>query len=224
MTSPRDTLVSPTELAEYYSSLLDKHGDTALGAGWPDETARKTRFEVMAGIAGPDGFGTQRLCDVACGTGVFLEYLQEKGRAPENYLGIDICNDAISRAQAKFPEHTFRRSDLLAGVDPTLPEPADYTVINGLFTVRAGVDNSEMWAFMMEMLELVWPFTRKGLAFNVMSDVVDWRRDDLFHVPMDMLARYLFKLAGRRVIFRNDYDLYEYTAYVYKSPLENRGM
>ena len=55
-----------------------------------------------------------------------------------------------------------------------------------------------------------------------MSNVVDWRRDDLFHVSMDHLASRLFALAGRMVVFRNDYDLYEYTVYVYRSPVQDR--
>ena len=79
-----------------------------------------------------------------------------------------------------------------------------------------------MWTFMTHVITKLWAETRKGLAFNVMSAVVDWRRDDLFHVELDRLAAFLFALAGRRVVFRNDYDLYEYTAYLYRAPLAER--
>jgi hypothetical protein len=54
------------------------------------------------------------------------------------------------------------------------------------------------------------------MAFNVMSKAVDWERDDLFHVSMDRLATLLHGLAGRRIVFRADYGLYEYTAYAYR--------
>ena len=51
-----------------------------------------------------------------------------------------------------------------------------------------------------------------------MSKIVDWERDDLFHLPMDDAARLLHRLAGRHVRMRADYGLYEYTAYAYKRP------
>lgn len=74
-----------------------------------------------------------------------------------------------------------------------------------------------MWSFLTSTIERVWPQVRRGIAFNVMSKVVDWERDDLFHVPMDDLARLLHRLSGRNVRFRADYGLYEYTAYAYRS-------
>lgn len=212
---------SPEALARYYTSRLLAHGDTALGAGWPNEVDRLTRFEVMAGLA-PRGLAESSLCDVACGTGAFLAHLKSCGAEPADYLGIDICADAVARARAKFPRARFECRDLLAGPGPALSEPVDYVVINGLFTVLAELDEADMWGFLDAMLARLWPSTRRGLAFNVMSDVVDWKRDDLFHVSMDRLASRLFALAGRRVVFRNDYDLYEYTVYVYRSPFPDR--
>jgi hypothetical protein len=68
----------------------------------------------------------------------------------------------------------------------------------------------------------MWAMARTGIAFNVMSAVVDQRRDDLFHVKCDALLRLLYPLAGRRVILRADYDLYEFTAYVYRYPVSER--
>lgn len=212
---------SPEALARYYSHRLFAHGDTALGAGWPNEADRLTRFDVMASVA-PMGLADSSLCDVACGTGAFLAHLKAGGAAPADYLGIDICPDAIARARAKFPQARFECRDLLEGPGPALSAPVDYVVINGLFTVLDELDEAAMWRFLDAMLDRLWPSTRRGLAFNVMSDIVDWRRDDLFHVSMDRLASRLFALAGRRVLFRNDYDLYEYTVYVYRSPIQDR--
>lgn len=206
---------SPEEIVRYYSARLAAHGDTAEGAGWPNEPDRRTRFEVMAALA-PGGLASSSLCDIACGTGAFLGYLEASGRAPAEYIGIDICRRAIDMAREKFPVRRFECADLLEGHAPEPAVETDWIVLNGLFTVRGDVSEADMWDFMTAMLARTWPMARRGLAFNVMSDVVDWHRDDLFHVPMDRLARFLFGLAGRRVVFRNDYDLYEYTSYVYR--------
>ena len=58
--------------------------------------------------------------------------------------------------------------------------------------------------------------TNKGIAFNIMSKLVDWERDDLFHVSMDELGLFLKNNLSRNFIIKNDYKLYEYTVYVYK--------
>jgi hypothetical protein len=73
-----------------------------------------------------------------------------------------------------------------------------------------------MFEFMSNTLKIIWSKTNKGIAFNVMSKLVDWERDDLFHVSMDELGLFLKNNLSRNFIIRNDYKLYEYTIYVYK--------
>ncbi|MGZ9809202.1 class I SAM-dependent methyltransferase [Pseudoroseicyclus sp. H15] len=204
-----DEAKSPAALARYYDSALAEHGDTAQGAGWPNEADRQTRFKVMAGLAPPGQLG--RLCDLACGTGQFLCHLTAAGTPPDSYLGLDISAAVIARARQNHPGARFEQRDLLA--DPPA-ERFDHVVANGLFTVKDALSQDEMWAFMERMVTAMWALADRGIAFNVMSDVVDWRRDDLFHVPTDKLLAFLYRLAGRRVVIRADYGLYEYTAYV----------
>ncbi len=55
-----------------------------------------------------------------------------------------------------------------------------------------------------------------GVAFNVMSKDVDWEREDLFHLPLNVLSNFLTKEVTRDFIIRYDYGLYEYTTYLYK--------
>ena len=71
---------------------------------------------------------------------------------------------------------------------------------------------------MERLLPRVFAAARVGMAFNVMSKHVDWERDDLFHVPYDMLAAFLKANVSRHFQFRADYGLYEYTTYVYREP------
>lgn len=208
---------SPTQLTQYYKERLAEYGDTAKGAGWPNETDRIKRFQVMSSVAGKP-FASGSLLDVACGTGAYLSYLKSINKQPLRYVGVDTCQEAVRCAQIKHPDATFYCCDLLDGNSLSLSHQFDYTIFNGLFTVKADVEAAMMWNFLAQMLHRVWPITTIGLAFNVMSDVVDWRRNDLFHVPMDRLARLLFSIVGRRIIFRNDYDLYEYTVYAYRQP------
>lgn len=212
---------SPEELIDYYESKLRKHGDTALGAAWPNEHDRTTRYEVMQGLWAHHQ-GSFSLCDLACGTGGFLEFLMQSGNEPGEYLGVDMSSAALEKAMRKFPEHDFVKSDFLDQENATITDQQfDFVVANGLFTVKSCLDQEKMWTFLKTMLHQMWVRSKQGMAFNVMSAVVDWTRDDLFHVKMDKLAALLYEFAGRNVVFRSDYGLYEYTAYVYRDARRN---
>lgn len=224
MSTPPRT--SPAELLAYYDDCLDRHGDTAQGAGWPNATDRALRFAVMRDLAWRGG-ALGSLCDVGCGTGAFLDHLQAAGAAPARYTGLDLSATAIRLARDRHApaiaagRAAFGVADLLA--DPPTAR-FDHVVANGLFTVRAGLSEDRMWAFMTACLAVLWAMSSRAMAFNVMSAVVDWRRDDLLHVETDRLLGFLYRLTGgRRVILRADYDLYEYTAYVYRDPVAGRG-
>ena len=50
-----------------------------------------------------------------------------------------------------------------------------------------------------------------------MTKHVDWERDDLFHLPVRRPRRRSSTAeVSRNFVIRNDYGLYEYTAYVYR--------
>lgn len=205
---PEDALLA------LYDDALARHGDTAQGALWPNEADRVRRYDVMLDLLAdaPPG-GRVLLCDLACGTGGLLARLRERGFDHVDYRGLDRSAGAIALAREKFPGADFRVFDPLDGAADLAALDCDYLVANGLFTVRGAMSTAQMQAFLESVLARAWPRVRRGLAFNVMSTVVDWQREDLFHAPMDEMARLLHGLAGRRVRMRADYGLYEYTCF-----------
>lgn len=212
---------SPESLLRYYDERLRVHGDTPEGAAWPNEEDRQTRFAVMESLCAGSG-PISSLCDLACGTGEFLSYLKSRKREPEDYLGVDLSAGAVDIAQQKHADEQFVVADILEGSEPLDGRSFDYVVANGLFTVKADVSAEDMWDFLTAAVTRMNSMAVKGFAFNVMSAVVDWQREDLFHVEMDRLADFLFSLVGRNVIFRSDYGLYEYTAFAFRDDLRDR--
>lgn len=203
-------------LLAYYDDHLRRHGDTAQGAAWPDEAGRIRRFDVLTEALRNEP-GSPVLCDLGCGTGELLRHLHARGRADIGYIGVDRSELALSHARAKYPEARWVGLDVLAADDHELDALAcDYLVANGLFTVRHDLSDEAMWAFMTGVLTRLWPRVRRAIVFNVMSPVVDWERDDLFHVSHDRMARFLHGLAGRQVQMRADYGLYEYTCLAFR--------
>jgi hypothetical protein len=89
--------------------------------------------------------------------------------------------------------------------------------MNGVFTVKRSLPFDNMFSYFQDVILSVFPKSRVGIAFNVMSKHVDWERDDLFHLPFDLLAAFLTKKVCRNFVFRNDYGLHEYTTYVFRA-------
>ena len=101
--------------------------------------------------------------------------------------------------------------------DSDLPN-FDYIIMNGVFTEKMTLTFQYMLEYFKNMIKKVFNKANIGIAFNTMSIHVDWEREDLFHLPFDLLADFLKKEISRHFIIRNDYGLYEYTVYVYKEP------
>lgn len=204
-------------LLAHYDSRLQQHGDTARGADWPDEEGRRVRFDVMLDVIQLRRREPIVVCDLGCGTGELLAHIRRRGLDNVSYVGVDRSARALEIARGKFPGAEFIQIDVNDSNASVARLTCDYLVANGLFTVKAGLSDQEMWAFLTSTLRAVWPQVRRGVAFNVMSKAVDWERDDLFHVSADALLRMLHDLAGRHLRLRADYGLYEYTAYAFKA-------
>jgi SAM-dependent methyltransferase len=203
-------------IIEHYEQCLAKHGDTHLGVDWPNAADAETRYRVMLDVIRNPSAENIKLLDFGCGSAHLYDYLQRHARANVEYVGVDASPRFIELSRRKHPDVSFYCIDVLTD-DVELPR-ADYIVMNGVLTEKRGLSIEEMSEYMARLLIRVYSATRRGLAFNVMSDHVDWRRDDLFHVTYDMLAGFLRNNLSRHFMFRADYGLYEYTAYVYREP------
>ncbi len=202
------------DIVRHYEECFAKYGDNHRGVDWPNEHDAHTRYKTMLDLV-PNGNEKVTLLDFGCGAGHLLEYIKNHGLIRLDYVGLDLSAKFVAYCSQKYPEQQFFCVD--ATQDPASIPQCDYAVLNGVFTERCTLPFDDMWAFFTTLLKAVFLRTRCGVAFNVMSKHVDWERDDLFHVPFDMLAAYLTSSLSRDFIFRNDYGLFEYTTYVYKS-------
>jgi SAM-dependent methyltransferase len=203
-------------LAEAYERFFEDHGDDFRGVGWTKSQSEvDLRFEVMLDVILPDGTEPVDLLDFGCGLGHLYEYIQ---RCPSerqvNYAGLEVSAPLLEVARAKLPGVPLYEVDLTQGTGG-LPQ-FDYVVANGVFTYKDGLTHDEMLDYWRELLPRAFELARIGLAFNVMSKEVEWEREDLFHLPLDVLSSFVAANLSRRFVIRHDYPLYEYTTYVYR--------
>jgi SAM-dependent methyltransferase len=203
-------------IIEHYEACLARHGDSHLGVDWPNAADAETRYRVMLEVIRQPDDGPIELMDFGCGAAHLNEYLRRLDRNEIRYLGVDASPKFVELSRRKFPNTTFYCTDVL-GDHAELPD-VDYVVMNGVLTEKRGLAFDQMRDYMFRLLPRVFSHARIGLAFNVMTHHVDWQREDLFHVPYDLLAAFLKANLSRHFAFRADYGLYEYTTYVYREP------
>lgn len=205
-------------IAKHYEDCLEEHGDTHQGVDWPKPEDLNVRYQVMLDIIREDRSANLELLDFGCGTSHLYTYLIAQGYENLSYSGLDISEKFIEVSRKKFPKNRYFCLDILTSIEK-LPR-FDYIVLNGVFTQKRELSDDEMFEFLKKVILALMPHARKGIAFNVMTDPVDWKRDAAFHLPFSVLAEFLVKEFGRYFSFRQDYGLYEYTTYLYKEPFQ----
>src|SRR5437764_8797819 len=88
-TSPAGLARSGAVLLQKYEEVLRRHGDTALGAHWPNDADRKVRLKVMLDVIERTAKESIVICDLGCGTGDLLGYLLKQGLDHLRYIGVD---------------------------------------------------------------------------------------------------------------------------------------
>lgn len=194
---------------------LEKYGDTYLGVGWTKkEEYADMRYQVMLEAIKPDTADKIKLLDFGCGASHLYEYILKHKINNIEYSGLDLSRKFLDLSGSKFPFINYYYLDIL---DDQVKLPVfDYIVLNGVFNYKGDLSFDEMLAYFQALVNRVSDKARIGIAFNVMSKQVDWEREDLFHLPFDILASFLTKSISRNFVIRHDYGLYEYTVYVYK--------
>jgi SAM-dependent methyltransferase len=200
-------------LCDKYRAWLEEKGDTPEGVGWTQPNQAPIRYKVMLEVI--KKYPTSIL-DFGCGTAALLDYIKILGVRDIVYYGIDILPESISIATKKHPEAKIVCADIIRNDELLQGCPAEYAIINGLFTYKYNSSFEEMWEFLQVIMGKLFHHASKGLAINLMSKAVDWERDDLFHMPVGTITDFITKNLTRHYVIRHDYKLYEYTIYLYK--------
>lgn len=202
-------------IVAHYERCFQRYGDCHLGVDWLDADQARRRYQVMLQVIRPEDEETPiSLLDFGCGTAALYTYIQEKKWDWIRYSGLDISKAFIQQCRLKYPEGDFYCLDILEEAPPF--KSFDYVVMNGVFTEKGNLSFMTMFAYFQSMIRKIFPLCTKGLAFNVRSAHGVAQEEDLFHLPLSLLADFLVNEVSKSFIIRNDYGLEEYTVYVYR--------
>jgi SAM-dependent methyltransferase len=196
-------------ITKRYEGQLKIYGDCHLGVEWPNKQDAKKRYDVMLECI--ENLPCT-LLDFGCGLSGLYERILEKKILGINYSGLDLSDKFIKFSIKKFPEIKYYCCDIL---DSKISN-YDYIICNGVFTVKDCASFESMWTYVQEVLKKLFLFCNKKIAVNFTTKHVDYEKDKLFHLPFDDLSSFLVKNLTRNFTLRQDYGLYEYTAYIMK--------
>ena len=200
-----------TDIADYYSAKLSKHGRTANGVDWNGEESQVLRFAQLSSIIGATD--EYSINDIGCGYGALYDYLHGRSQ-PFTYVGVDISGEMIESASEHYKNSA--NASFIQGSEPQ--EVADYSVASGIFNVR--LDHSdEAWNKHIEdALNVLDTFSSKAFAFNCLTSYSDPEkmRDYLYYPNPEHMFALCKNKFSRNVALLHDYDLYEFTILVRK--------
>ena len=196
-------------VVDHYERQLARFGPTARGMDWKDESSQELRFRLLCEVCDLDGLSVH---DLGAGAGHLCDYLVKQGRRVD-YSGSDLSGAMVESARQLHPNQRFFQMDLLADADT---EHWDVVLCSGLFFVKLEHSDAEWDGFVRAMLRRMFARCSKALAFNLMSDHVDWRVDRLYYAGAGEMLDFCRQELSCRVVLRHDYPLHEYTVYVYR--------
>lgn len=205
------------DLKKYYKDRFKQHNHSVEAVQHVSTEQQEMRFALLKrNIA-----RTDCVVDVGCGFGDMLPYLRRTGFTGK-YIGLDFVDefiDAAMRKHARDTNSTFFVFDVL-GSD-AIPA-CDVAIQSGIF--NNALPGEQNWIFVTKCLKKMADSSRKSIAFNALSTLVEFQDPDLFYVNPGKIME-LCRSLMPFVSMRQDYLLreggypYELTVYANHTPI-----
>ncbi|GIP19110.1 SAM-dependent methyltransferase [Paenibacillus montaniterrae] len=195
-------------IIERYEDRYSKYGYSPITLGW-DKGKQFIRFDILLDYFDLDN---RTFLDIGCGFGDLCFYLNQKVSAFQ-YLGVDIVPKLIEIANERYSNNTtmFLEGDFLNM--EFMENSFDYVIGSGIFNFKLqDVDNYE---YVYSIMKESFYVARHGVAFNFLSDQVDFHKEITFHSNPLKILEFAYSLS-KNVVLRNDYMPFEFTIYIFK--------
>jgi SAM-dependent methyltransferase len=192
-------------IVERYDERLSSHPDDetralAVGAGGRHATALQCLVEVglTSGCS---------VLDVGSGLGGLYRHLLGQGIQTQ-YTGFDINPRLVEAARNLHPDATFELRDILEEDFSRF----DYIVSSSSFNLA--LEHEDNYSFMEKMLRVMYEHAERGVAVDLMTSYVDFRRPEAFYYEPERMFSIAKKIT-KRVTLRHDLPLFQFCLYLY---------
>ncbi len=195
-------------------------------------------------MVNPIDKGTTRgkyVLDIGCGFGDLNKKLSALASENYQYLGVDLVPELIQVARARYGNERIRFlcADFLSmnylAVSPSVAENpseafevslqpesakehrvkpiADFALASGIFNHR--LEETDEYKIIDAVIAKALDISRDGLAFDFLSDKVDYPLPHTFHSSPEKIMSIAYKYS-RNIVLRNDYMPFEFTIFIFK--------
>ena len=190
-----------------YSERFNEFGYSPKTLGW-DKGKQGLRFDVLT--SGVD-LKNKSVIDIGCGFGDLNKVLKLKF-GEYHHTGIDVVECLIQQGNEIFSNNYTK---LICGdfLNYNFDEKFDYAIASGIFNFKlSDIDN---YSYIESIIEKALNICTIGIAFDFLSDKVDFQYEHTFHSRPEEILRIAYKYS-RRVILRNDYMPFEFCIFIFK--------
>jgi SAM-dependent methyltransferase len=191
-----------------YAESFKQHGYSPKALGW-EKGRQEIRFKILTSFF--NDFSNKTVLDIGCGFGDLFQFIFKNFNVNFQYIGIDITPQFIQKAQEIYANDSalFIEADFLeARIDS-----ADIVLASGIFNHKLPSGNN--LEFVHSVMTKAWNITKEGLAFDFLSDKVDYRHEHTFHNSPEKTLALAYNFSNN-VILRNDYFPFEFALGLHK--------
>ncbi len=191
-----------------YKQNYNLYGYSPKSLGW-DKGKQDIRFQILI-----DFFNCRNksILDIGCGFGDINRVLTSLYPGEYEYLGIDLIEDFILEAETRYqhPNIKFELGDFL---ESKFNRKFDIVLASGIFNHK--MRNTDQYGFINDVIKKAYSLSMEGLAFDFLSDKVDFRHEHTFHSCPSEILSIAYKYS-RNIILRNDYFPFEFALNISK--------
>lgn len=158
-------------------------------------------------------FHGKHVLDIGAGFGDLNKTLSSKVGSYK-YTGVELVDEFCTEARSRYRgDHIqFIKANIL-DLDSDLK--FDYAISSGIFNHKLHSGNN--YQFIEDVIAKALSMTRDGLAFDFLSDKVDFfKYDYTFHSKPEKILEIAYKFS-RNVVLKNDYMPFEFSLFIFKN-------
>lgn len=197
-------------IALIYEHRFKEYGPKPEGVFWNGKSGYELRLSILARLfAHEEGSGVT-VNDLGCGYGAFFNHIKNSPYMTEGrYVGYDISKELVESAATYTddPRAVFAVSLIATGW-------ADYSFACGTFNLKDTLKEGDWTEYVKASVTHLWSKTRKGMAFNLLSQRTKKYLDGLYYADTEDIAAFCAERLSSDVEVIDDYALEEFTVFV----------
>lgn len=190
-----------------YEQRYKEFGYSPKALGW-NKNRQSIRFDKLTSEYNFEG---KHILDIGCGFGDLNKTLQSKTKE-YRYTGVDLVPSLLEKGRELY--HADNIEFLEANILEYTPDQTfDFAIASGVFNHK--LSNESNYTFIEETIAKTLNMVNDGLAFDFLSDKVDFPLEHTFHSSPEKILSIAYTYS-RNVVMRNDYMPFEFSLFIFK--------